>query len=177
MTCLSKVQQHLRWNVKPPVRLLILSGAALLLAAACGGGGEISGTPTTPPDMTATPRAMAPAFLCQNTREPLPQWNVQITAKWKGKDHIVIEGSADLPGTGTVNYWVCQDGQATNSLQPTRQPEFKNGKITAESKVVEGPVGPVFDPNAHFDVMLSILGEPVRVPYFITRVPVQGTPQ
>lgn len=147
------------------------------MLAACGGGGELSPTPTSPPPETSsTPRAAALAFLCQKTSAPLPQWNVQVTAKWQGKDRIVIEGSADLPGPGTVNYWVCQDGQATGSLQRSQNPEYKDGKIKAESKVVEGRVGPVFDPNAHFDVMFSIQGQPVQVPYFTIRVPVEGKP-
>jgi hypothetical protein len=166
------------------VRLLILSGVALLLAACGGGGGvsptpvsptSVSSTPASPPEATSTPGA-ALAFLCRDTKDPLPQWNVQITAKWEGKDRIVIEGSAKLPGSGTVNYWVCQDGQATSSLQRSREPEYKDGEIKAESKVAEGRVGPAFDPNAHFDVMLSILGQPVQVPYFVIRVPVEGKP-
>jgi hypothetical protein len=159
----------------PLVRLLIFSGAALFLAA-CGGGGEVSPTPASSPEATGTPRAVAPAFLCRNTTDPRPEWNVQVTAKWKGEDRIVIEGSADLPGLGTVNYWVCQDGEATGSLQRSREPEYKDGKIKAESKVVEGRVGPVFDPNAHFDVMLSILGQPVQVAYFTIKIPVEGNP-
>jgi hypothetical protein len=160
----------------PSIRLLILLGAAFLLAA-CGGGEESSATPTTPPDTAGTPRASAPAFLCQTTREPRPAWNVQVTARWEGKDRIVIEGSADLPGPGTADYWVCQDGQATTSLKRSRNPEFKDGKIEGESKVVEGVMGPVFDPNAHFDVMLSIIGEPVQMAYFTIRVPVEGKPE
>jgi hypothetical protein len=157
------------------VALLIVAGVAVLLSA-CGGGGNSSTTPTPPAEATGTPRAL-PASLCSDTREPVPEWNLQVTAKWKGKDHIVIEGSVNLPGSGTVNYWVCQDGQATASLQRSQNPEYKNGKITAESKVVEGTgIGPPFDPNAHFDVMISILGEPVQVPYFIVRVPVEGKP-
>jgi len=103
-------------------------------------------------------------------------YNVQVTARWKGKDRIVIEGSAHLPGPGTADYWVCQDGQVTASLVKATQPTFKNGKISAESKLVESPAGPLFDPNAHFEVVLSILGQPVQVPYFTIRVPVEGKP-
>jgi hypothetical protein len=160
----------------PSVRtiVLVLAGALLFLAG-CSGGVEGPLTPTTPPGSTGTPRPSLPTSLCANTRNPVPQWNVQVTAKWKG-DHIVIEGSADLPGPGTVNYWVCQDGQATDSLQRSQNPEYEDGKIKAESKVVEGRVGPVFDPNAHFDVMFSILGQPVQMAYFTIRVPVEGKP-
>jgi hypothetical protein len=41
---------------------------------------------------------------------------------------------------------------------------------------VDSQVGPVFDPNAHFDVMVSIVGEPVQIAYFIVKVPVEGKP-
>jgi hypothetical protein len=156
------------------VRLLAFFAVALLLAA-CGGGGEVLSTPTPLPGATGTARPSVPASVCTNVRNPVPQWNVQVTAKWKG-DRIVIEGSANLPGPGTVNYWVCQDGQATDSLQRSQNPEFKNGKITAESKVVQGRLGPVFDPNAHFDVMVSVVGQPVQIAYFIVKVPVEGKP-
>lgn len=162
-------------GVAPFIRLLILAGAVVLLSA-CGGGEEASPTPTPPSEATGTPSGTGLAFLCNTTRNPLPQWNVQVTAKWQGKDRIVIEGSADLPGPGTVNYWVCQDGQATASLQRSQNPEYKDGKIKAESKVVDKRLGPTFDPNAHFEVMLSIQGEPIQVPYFIVRVPVEGKP-
>jgi hypothetical protein len=158
----------------PLVQLLVFLGAALLLAA-CGGGGEAPPTSTSPSEVTGTPRPALPAFLCTDTRDPLSQWNVQVTAKWHG-DRIVIEGSANLPGPGTVNYWVCQDGQATASLQRSQNPEYKGGKIKAESKVVEGGAGPVFDPNAHFDVMLSILGQPIQMAYFTIKIPVEGKP-
>ena len=154
--------------------VLVLAGTALFLSA-CGGGGEVALSPTTPPGATGTPRRSVPASLCTNTRNPVAQWNVQVTAKWHG-DRIVIEGTANLPGPGTVNYWVCQDGQATDSLQRSQNPEYKDGKIKAESKVVEGQIGPAFDPNAHFDVMFSILGQPVKIAYFIIKIPVEGQP-
>lgn len=161
------------------IRLTVLMAAALLLAACGGDGGGVSPTSTSPPEATLTPLPPLIAALCQDTREPRPQWNVQITARWEGKDRIVIEGQADLSRPGTVNYWVCQDGQPTTALQRAVNPEFKDGKITAESKVIEGEggIGPPFDPNAHFDVMVSILGQPVQVPYFTVRVPVEGKPE
>jgi hypothetical protein len=110
-------------------------------------------------------------------QEPPASYNVQVTARWKGKDRVVIEGSAKLPGSGSVNYWICQDGEVTASLVWARQPTFEDGKIRAESKLVEAPGGPVFDPNARFEVVLSILGEVVQVPYFTVRVPVEGKPE
>lgn len=162
-------------------RLLVFVAGMTVLLAGCGGGGEdnnASSTPTTAPETATTPVPAAMAALCRDTESPVPQWNVQVTAKWEGKDRIVIEGSADLGRPGTVNYWVCQDGQPTSSLQRSINPEFKDGKIKAESKVVEGAgrIGPPFDANAHFDVMISILGEPVQIPYFTIKVPVEGKP-
>lgn len=102
---------------------------------------------------------------------------MEVTARWEGEDRIVVEGSADLPGPGTVNYFLCQDGNVTPSFVLAREPTFEGGEIRAESKVEESPVGPAFDPNAHFDVVLSILGLPVQVPYFIVVVPVEGQPE
>jgi hypothetical protein len=109
-------------------------------------------------------------------QEPNPLYNVQVTARWKGKDRVVIEGSAHLPGPGTVNYLICQGGEVSGSLLWAIQPTFKDGKISAESKLVESQAGPVFDPNAHFEVVLSILGQPVQVPYFTIGVAVEGKP-
>jgi hypothetical protein len=120
---------------------------------------------------------VAPAGLCQQSQEPKPSYNVQVTARWKGKDRVVIEGSAHLPGPGTVNYLICQDGEVTASLVWARRPTFQDGKIRAESQLVESQAGPLFDSNAHFEVVLSILGDPVQVPYFTIRVPVEGKPE
>jgi hypothetical protein len=167
------------------IALVLVAAMVVLSAAACGGGGEENGpTPgagTSPaaagtPAATPTRAAVAPSSRCQRTQAPPASYNVQVTARWKGKDRVVIEGSAHLPGPGTVNYLICQDGQVTASLVWARQPTFENGKISAESKVVEAPAGPVFDPNAHFDVVLSILGEAVQMPYFTISVPVEGKP-
>jgi hypothetical protein len=167
------------------ITLALLAMTAVMLAAACGGGKEggptagatTSPAPATSPGPTPTRRAsIAPASLCQKSQEPPASYKVQVTARWKGKDRVVIEGSAQLPGPGTVNYWICQDGEVTASLVWARQPTFEDGKISAESKLVEAQAGPIFDPNAHFEVVLSILGDPVQVPYFTISVPVEGKP-
>jgi hypothetical protein len=167
------------------ITLALLTMAAMMLAAACGGGKEGGPTAgvTTSPSPAASPGAtptrvlsIAPASRCEKTQEPLASYKVQITARWKGKDRIVIEGSAQLPGAGTVNYFICQDGEVTASLVWASQPTFENGKISAESKLIEPGIGPVFDPDAHFEVVLSVLGEVVAVPYFTVRVPVGGKP-
>lgn len=165
-----------------PFRLFVVVAGLTVLFGACGGGDEgdsASSTPTTAPETARTPVPAAMAALCRDTPSPTPQWNVQVSARWEGDDRIVIEGSADIGRPGTVNYWVCQDGQPTSALQRAINPEFKDGKIKAESKVVEGAggIGPPFDPNAEFHVMVSILGQPVQIPYFTVRVPVEGKPE
>jgi hypothetical protein len=43
--------------------------------------------------------------------------------------------------------------------------------------VVDSPAGPVFDPNAQFNVVISILGDPIQVPYFTVSIPVEGKPE
>jgi hypothetical protein len=155
--------------------LILVVVTALLLAAACGGDGE--GSPASPTTSPAERSPVASADLCLMGGEPLAAYNVEVTARWKSKDRIVIEGSAELPGPGSVNYWICQDGEVSASLVWARQPTFENGEIQAESKLVESQAGPLFDPDARFEVVLSILGDPVQVPYFIVRVPVQGKPE
>lgn len=171
----------------PGIALVLMAVAIVLSAAACDGGGTDNGaTPatnaspvaTTSPGATATPRRpAAPASRCQENRSPPASYNVQVTARWQGKDRVVIDGSAQLPGSGSVNYLICQDGQVTASLVWAQQPTFKNNKIHAESKLVESPVGPIFDPNAHFDVVLSVLGDQIQIPYFTISVPVEGKPE
>jgi hypothetical protein len=168
------------------IALVLMAAAIILSTAACGGGSEENGpTPgaTTSPAAAGTPGAtptrrasVAPASNCLRSQKPLASYNVQVTARWKGKDRVVIEGSAHLPGPGTLNYLICQDGEVTASLVWAIQPTFKDGKISGESKLVEAQAGPVFDPNAHFEVVLSILGEPVQMPYFTISVPVEGKP-
>ena len=164
------------------IALVLLAATVVLSANACGGGGEENGptsgatAPAGSPVPTPTRRAAAPSSYCQRSQEPPASYNVQVTARWKGKDRIVIEGSAKLPGPGTVNYFICQDGEVSGSLVWAIQPSFKDGKISAESKLVESQAGPVFDPDAHFEVVLSILGEAVQMPYFTISVPVEGKP-
>lgn len=165
--------------------LALLAAMAVLLGPACGDSeesqrpGATDLTPaTTSADATAAPRRPAgPSSLCLMGGEGLAAQNLEVTARWKGKDRVVIEGSADLPGPGSVNYWICQDGELTASVVWAQQPTFEDGKIRAESKLVEAEVGPVFDPDAHFEVILSVLGEPIQVPYFVIRVPVEGRPE
>jgi hypothetical protein len=166
------------------VLLALLASTAVLLAVACGGdeNGPTPGAATSPasagsPGPTPTRRAsVAPARLCQVGKEPPASYNVQVKASWKGKDRVVIDGSATLPGGGTVNYWICQDGEVTASLVWDHQPTFENGKISAESKLVEAGAGPIFNPDAKFEVVIEVLGEKVQVPYFTIRVPVEGKP-
>jgi hypothetical protein len=161
--------------------LAMLAATAVLLAAACGdnGGDGVSPTPGASPSPGPSPTRgpVAPPSLCQQGKEPRASYNVHVTARWKGKDRIVIEGSATLPGGGSVNYWVCQDGQVTASLVWAQRPTFKDGDISAESKVVEAKAGPLFDPDASFVVVLQVLGEAIQVPYFTVSVPVEGKPE
>lgn len=168
------------------IAFVLVAAVAVLFAASCGGGGEQGGAtpgataspaPATSPGPTPTRRAVAPARLCEQPQQPPASYNVQVTARWKGKDRVVIEGSADLPGGGSVNYWICQDGEVTASLVWARQPAFEDGKISGESKLVEAQAGPVFDSDAHFEVVLSVLGEQVEVPYFTVKVAVEGKPE
>jgi len=162
------------------IALILVAATAVLFAASCGNGGKEGGpTPgaSASPGPTPTRASVAPASRCGMRQEPRASYNVQVTARWKGKDRIVIEGSAQLPGPGTLNYLICQDGQVTASLVWARQPTFEDGKLSAESKLVEAQAGPVFDPNAHFEVVLSILGQPVQMPYFTISVPVEGKPE
>ena len=158
--------------------LALLAATAVLLAACGDNGGEVSPTPgaTASPGPSPTRGPVAPARLCQMGSEPPASYNVQVTARWKGKDRVVIDGKATLPGGGTVNYWFCQEGEVTASLVWARQPTFDNGKISGESKLVEAEAGPTFDPNASFTVVLQVLGEAVQVPYFTVSVPVEGKP-
>jgi hypothetical protein len=165
--------------------LSLLATAVVLLAISCGDGdnGSASGAvtppaPATSPGPTPTRRPdVAPDRLCQMGQEPPAAYNVQVTARWEGKDRLVIEGSATLPGDGGVNYWACQDGHPTASLVWNKNPTFEDGKISAESKLVEAPAGPVFDPDAKFEVVLQVLGDVIQTPYFTVRVPVEGKPE
>jgi hypothetical protein len=159
--------------------LAMLAATAVLLAAGCGdNGGGVSPTPGASPSPGPSPTRApaAPDSFCQQGKEPPAAYNVHVTARWKGKDRVVIEGTATLPGAGSVNYWICQDGHVTASLVWDQQPTFRVGKINAESKLVEARTGPLFDPNASFVVVLQVLGESVQVPYFTVSVPVEGKP-
>ena len=120
---------------------------------------------------------MAPAGHCQRVRSPAASYNVQVTARWKGKDRIVIEGSAHLPGARHRQLLDLPGWPGDRLPGLGAQPTFQDGKISAESKLVESQAGPLFDPNAHFEVVLSVLGEPVQVPYFTISVPVEGKPE
>jgi hypothetical protein len=164
---------------------VLLAAAATLLVAACGDGGQekapTSGATASPAPVAspaATPTnsgASASARYCQMSQAPLADWKVEITARWKGKDRIVIEGSATLPGPGTVNYWICQNGELATFLIKARQPTFEGGKISAES-VIDESRGGTLDPDASFEAVVSILGDPIQIPFFAVRVPVEGKP-
>jgi hypothetical protein len=165
------------------ITLALLATFAALLLTACGGGGngQTSGATTSPapatsPGPTPTRGLVAPNRLCQMGQQPLESYHVQVTARWKGKDRVVIEGSADLPTQAQVTYWICQDGEVTASLVWASQPTIKGGQIRAESKLVDAQVGPAFDPNAQFFAVLLVSGEPVNAPYFTIKVPVEGKP-
>ncbi len=164
---------------------LVLVAASLVIGVACGGDENPSPSAAESTQAIASPGAtpaerpsVGTAAMCQNTQEPSPSYNVQVTARWEGKDRIVIEGTADMPGPREVNYWVCQDGQLSASIRWARQPTFENGEIRAESKLEDEDVGvgPLFDPDARFEVFLQIMGEPVKIPYFTIRIPVEGKP-
>ena len=109
------------------------------------------------------------------SQAPLPDFKVEITARWEGDDRIVIEGSAQLPGPGRLNYWICQNGELAAFLVWDRQPTFEDGEISAESIVDESRAGR-FDPNASFEAVVTVLGDPIAVPFFTVRVPVEGKP-
>lgn len=159
--------------------LVLAVAGVLLLAAACGGSEnkEATSEPTAAgsPAPTATWVPVAPAQRCAQLQKPAPPQAVDIHARWKGKDRVVVEGTAKLPGPGKVAYFFCQDGQVTASLVPAREPTFADDKIDAESKLVEATKGPPFDPNAHFDAIVAVVGV-TGVPFFIISVPVEGTP-
>lgn len=162
------------------VTLVLMVATAVLVAGGCGEDGDQTGsspTPATAASPAPTRGPIAPSALCHPASQPTPSYNVQVTAKWEGDDKIVIEGTARLPGRGSVNYFVCQDGEVSASLLWARQPTFENGKIRAESEVVDSPAGPLFDPDAEFTVVLQILGDPVQVPYFTVSIPVEGKPE
>jgi hypothetical protein len=158
------------------ITLALLVTVALLFAA-CGGGSQTTGVTTpTLAGPTPTRAAVAPSGYCQQSREPLPAWNVQVTARWEGKDRIVIEGSADLPSPGSVTYLVCQDGEVSSSLLWAEQPTIEDGKIRGMSKLVDSQSGPAFDPDASFVVVLTVVGAPIQMPYFTVQIPVEGKP-
>jgi len=159
--------------------LLLLAAGALVLAVACGGGNTKEATSETTagpsPVASATWVPVAPAQRCAQLQKPAPSQTVDIHARWKGKDRVVVEGTAKLPGPGTVSYFFCQDGQVTAALVPAKQPTFSDDKIQAESKLVEPTKGPPFDPNARFDAIVAVVGV-TGVPFFIISIPVEGSP-
>lgn len=103
--------------------------------------------------------------------------NLEVSAKWKGSDRIIVEGSVALPKTATLQAWICQDGQMTVALRPKDEPEIKDGKIKAEWELIEDAgVGPIFDPDARFETTLAAQSE-IGLPFFIVRIPVEGRPE
>jgi hypothetical protein len=158
--------------------LLLVGTVAVIALAACGGDGDTAGSQGSPTPVSQTPTergSIAPATYCQVTISPAPELNLDVSARWKD-DHIVVEGSADIPGPVRFQAWVCQDGEMTVALQAKGQPEIKNGKIKAEWEKKDVEVGPVFDPDSAFEVVLSVTTDPIGLPYFIVRIPVEGHP-
>ena len=167
-------------NHRPQLQYLLTAAAGLLLMAACGGNGDTASPQASPTPLTQTPaarRPVAPPTYCQVSMAAQPSMNLQVQARWKGEDRIIAEGTVESIGPARLQGWVCQDGQMTAALKLERAPELKGGKIKAEWKAVDVDVGPVFDAGARFEVVLAAVGEPVAIPYFIVRIPVEGQPK
>ena len=167
-------------NHRPQLQSVLAAAAGLLFMAACGGNGDTAGpqaSPTLPNQTPAARGPIAPPTYCQVSIPADPSMNLQVQARWEGEDRIIAEGTIGPIGRARLQGWVCQDGQMTAALQLERQPELKNGKIKAEWKVVDVDVGPVFDAGAGFEVVLAAVGEPVALPYFVVRIPVEGRPE
>lgn len=105
-----------------------------------------------------------------------PSLNLEVSARWKGSDRIIAEGSVNPLGAARLQAWICQDGQMTVALQPEHAPELKDGKIKAEWKVVDVDVGPVFDRDSRFEAVLAAQSE-IGLPFFVVRIPVEGRPE
>jgi hypothetical protein len=164
---------------RPSPQLLLIACVSAVLLAACGGSGDNTNAPANPTpviDPTAARGPIAPPSYCEFTIAAAPSLNLQVSARWEGDDRIVAKGSATLPGPATLQAWVCQDGQMTVELQPKEKPELRGGRIDVEWRRTDATVGPVFDPNATFEVVLAVTGQPIAVPYFVVRIPVEGRP-
>jgi hypothetical protein len=156
---------------------LLIIAAGILLLAACGGSSDGDTTMSATPSPSPVRGPIAAPNYCIFTMGAAPELGLQLSARWEGNDKIIAEGNVDLPGPARLQAWICQDGQVTVALRLERDPELKGRKIKVEWKKQDVEVGPVFDPDAHFEVVLAALGEPVGVPYFVERIPVEGKPE
>ncbi len=161
--------------------LLLVPVVLAVILAACGA--EESPATSTP---EATPTAVSDASVdvnrfCRPPGQFSPEpYNLQVEARWRGKDRIVIKGEVTLPGPADLRYYVCQNGQVATFLRPVKKPGLEDGKIDLESRVVEDAPslvpGPPLDPNGRFEVVLAAVGV-TGVPFFIATIPVEGAPR
>jgi hypothetical protein len=104
-------------------------------------------------------------------------FELEVKAKWQGKDRIVVEGSVVLPNPSNLEVVICQDGEVSFSLVPARQPEIKGREVGAESKLVPSERGPAFNPDAKFEAVLFFIRQDLLVPVLIAKIPVEGQPE
>lgn len=170
--------------------LAALALVSVLMAVACGDTESPlpSSSPTTAstaeatpgPALTPTPtvsNASALLGYCDPPAMDTTPFELEVKAEWQGKDRIVIEGSVLLSEPVSLQYVICQDGELSFSLVPARQPEAKDGEITAESKLVPSERGPAVNPDAKFEAVLFFLRQDIHTPLLIAKIPVEGRPE